>query len=201
MSVSLFDARFDPRELEVVVSDLLIATADSSDVLLDTAVTEVLRQLRHTLKMDAVFVAEFVEGRRVFRFVDCEGSVPIAEGDSSPLEQSYCQRVVQGRMPELVKDVAKLPDAASLPPTPIAVGAHLSTPIVMPDGQAFGTLCCFSEAPNEALRVRDLATLRHCAQLVARRLNANRAAAAAHEHDTEFMAPEWSLDPIEHRRR
>lgn len=199
--MNLFEQRFGSRELEVVISDLLVATAESSDALLDDSVSQVLRMLRQSMGLDVVFVSEFVDGRRVFRFVDAEGSAPLRPGESSPLEESYCQRVVDGRMPGLVHDVAKLPDAASLPPTPLRVGAHLSTPIVMNNGDTYGTLCCFSGSPNEALRMRDLTTLRHCAQLVARKLEATRRMREQSMQDTEIMAPDWALEPIEPRRR
>ena len=175
----LFKKRFGSDDVEVVISDLLVATADSSDTLLDDSITLVLQRLRESLRIDVVFVSEFVEGQRVFRFVDSNGSAPMAPGDSSPLEQGYCKLVVDGRMPEFVKDVAKLLATVGLPATSVSVGAHLSTPIVLTDGQAYGTLCCFSAAPNEALRPRDLTALRH----------------------TEIMAPDWALEPIDPVRR
>jgi GAF domain-containing protein len=199
--MNLFEQRFGSRDVEVVISDLLVATADSSDALLDDSVSQVLGMLRQSLKMDVVFVSEFVDGRRVFRFVDADGRAPIAAGESSPLEESYCKLVVDGRLPELVTDVARLSASVPLPKAGIPVGAHLSTPIVMNDGQAYGTLCCFSASPNEALRLRDLTTLRHCAQLVARKLEAGRALRERAMQDTEIMAPDWALQPIEPRRR
>lgn len=199
--MNLFEQRFGSRDLEVVISDLLVATAESSDALLDDSVSQVLRMLRESMGMDVVFVSEFVEGRRVFRFVDATGAAPLRPGESSPLEETYCQRVVDGRMPGLVTDVAKLPDAAALPRTPMRIGAHLSTPIVLKNGETYGTLCCFSTSPNEALRLRDLTTLRHCAQLVARKLEATRAARERAMQDTEILAPDWALEPIEPRRR
>jgi len=191
--------RFGTEDLEVIVSDLLVATADSSDALLDDSVSQVLRLLREQMKMDVVFVSEFVAGRRVFRFVDAAGAAPIGVGDSSPLEESWCKYVVDGRLPELVHDAAQVPASVGLPATTIRVGAHLSTPIVMGDGHAFGTLCCFSAAPNEALRLRDLMTLRHCAQLVARKLEAVRGRQQQAMQDTEIMAPDWALEPIDRR--
>jgi len=152
--------------------------------------------------MDVVFVSEFVNGQRVFRFVDAGGAaLPFGPGDSSPLEQSYCKLVVDQRLPELVPDVAKLPRSIPLPPTDVKVGAHLSTPIVMKDGRAFGTLCCYSAAPNEALQHRDLSALRHCAQLVARKLEVVREHQQRALQDTEIMAPDWALEPIEPTRR
>lgn len=199
--MNLFEQRFGSRDVEVVISDLLVATADSSDALLDDSVSQVLSMLRQTLRMDVVFVSEFVDGRRVFRFVDADGPAPIAPGESSPLEESYCKLVVDGRLPGLITDVARLSPPVPLPKTPVPIGAHLSTPIVMKDGQAYGTLCCFSAAPNEALRLRDLTALRHCAQLVARKLELTRGERERAAQDTEIMAPDWALQPIEPRHR
>ncbi|TXC66336.1 hypothetical protein FSC37_11985 [Piscinibacter aquaticus] len=78
--MNLFEHRFGSRELEVVISDLLVATAESSDALLDDSVSQVLRMLRQSMGLDVVFVSEFVDGRRVFRFVDAEGSAPLRPG-------------------------------------------------------------------------------------------------------------------------
>lgn len=133
----------------------------------------VLRLLREQLRMDVVFVSEFADGQRVFRFVDSAPGAPtVPVGGADPLEESYCQRVVDGRLAELVQDAAKVP---GLPPTPFPVGGHLSTPIRLPDGSVYGTLCCFSLAPSRHLRDRDLVNLRHCAQLVARKVNVAQA--------------------------
>lgn len=162
----------DPSALSVHISELLVATAESSDPGIDRAVTTVLRLLREQLRMDVVFVSEFADGQRVFRFVDSAPDAPsVPVGGADPLEASYCQRVVDGRLAELVQDAATV---AGLPPTPFPVGGHLSTPIRLPDGSIYGTLCCFSTAPNRRLRDRDLVNLRHCAQLVARKVNVAR---------------------------
>ncbi|MET0351478.1 MAG: GAF domain-containing protein [Rhizobacter sp.] len=171
----------DPNALSVHISELLVATAEASDPGIDEAVTTVLRLLREQLRMDVVFVSEFADGRRVFRFVDRTADAPaVTVGASDPLEASYCQRVVDGRLAELVHDASTVP---GLPATDVKVGAHLSTPIRLPDGSIYGTLCCFSTAPNRHLRDRDLVNLRHCAQLVGRKVN------VAQERGQQ---PDWS---------
>jgi GAF domain-containing protein len=76
--------------------------------------------------------------------------------------------VIDGRLPQLVCDVAAWPHAADLPKVDFPVGAHLSTPIVLRGGVIYGTLCCFSFAANEALAQRDLKRLRMASELVAR---------------------------------
>ncbi len=183
--------RLDERNLSVVVSELLVATADSADPLVDGSVGEVLAMLRRKLGMDVVFVSEFVDGRRVFRFVDHSGpEAVIRPGDGNPVEESFCIRVVDGRLPGLIHDVAQLPAGTDVPPTPVQVGGHLSTPIVLKTGETYGTLCCFSAQPRPELRAHDLDTLKLCAKLVARKVELTRGGG--------FSEPpaDWSLEPL-----
>ena len=171
--------RLAANEFDRRLSRLAVATADQSDPLVDDAVNDVLRLVREILKMDVAFVSHFQGGRRVFRNVQAgDGNSVIAVGGSDPLESSFCQRVIDGRLPQLVHDVAKLRDVAALPPTPFPVGAHLSTPLVLGDGTVYGTLCCFSFAPNETLtKERDLKRLQMAARLAARLVDQGKARA------------------------
>jgi hypothetical protein len=168
--MSLLDP-LDPAALEVKVSELLVATADAWDPALDGRIAEVLLALRRQLRMDVVFVAEFVDGERVFRFVHGGEPLGIRAGDAASLEQSYCKRVVEGRMPELVADARPLVASGLLPETGITVGAHLSTPVVLADGSVYGTVCCFSTSAQPELQASALACLRQCARLVARKVD------------------------------
>jgi GAF domain-containing protein len=146
-----------------------VVTADMSHAQVDHSVREVLKLMREHLAMDVAFVSHFTDGRRFFRQIDAEDLEWLnAEGTSDALERSFCQRVVDGRLPQLIRDVRKLPNFADLPKTPVPIGAHLSVPIVLPDGTVYGTLCCFSHAPNEDLTQRDLKRLRMAADMTAR---------------------------------
>ena len=176
----------DPNALEVQISELLVATADTYDPALDRRITEVLLLLRKQLRMDVVFVSEFADGDRVFRFVDGGDAIGVRAGDAAPLEQSYCQRVVQGRVPELISDARPFVARGELPDVGIAVGAYLSTPVVLEDGRVYGTVCCFSTSPQPDLQAGTLACLRQCARLVARKVNV--------QQRTPFptLEPDWS---------
>ena len=115
----LFDPGYRPEDLEVQVSELLVATADESDELIDRSISDVLRLLRDRMKMDVVFVSQFAEGQRVIRYVDTDPGNPLLSvGDADPLEVSWCQRVVDGRLPEFIPDARRLPASAmrSCPP-------------------------------------------------------------------------------------
>ena len=192
--MSLFQL-YKNEDLSVVVSELLVATADSTDPLVDGSVNEVLSALRERLNMDVVFVGEMVNGQRVFRFVDRTAGAPeLRPGEGNPVEETYCQRIIDGRLPPLILDAATLPAGSDVPPSPIRVGAHLSTPIVLKGGRIFGTLCCFSQAPNPRLQQKDLMLLQQCAQLVARKLDL---AEAQGVRDPAPLVPNWSLEPVE----
>lgn len=132
-----------------------------------SGIETILRAVRTHLGMDVGFVSEFSNGRRVFRHVEsADGKQCIDVGSSDPLDQSYCHWVVEGRLPQLIRDPADHPFARSLPATKaVPVGAHLSVPIRLRDGRVYGTFCCFSMAPDPSLTERDLSVLRAFAQV------------------------------------
>ncbi len=182
---------FREEELTVIISELLVATADSSDPLLDDSVSQLLHAMRLKMSMDVVFVSEFVDGQRMFRHVDAAADAPAIEaGASNPAEESVCQRVVEGRVPELVQNLSAMP-AEQLPPLPFTIGAHLSTPIVLTDKRVYGTLCCFSAAPRPDLVQADLDKLKLCATLVARKVE------LAHSRGVKEPPPDWKLEPTD----
>lgn len=183
---------FGPDDFSVKVSELLVATSDQSDEMLDGSIGEVLRLLRERMGMDVVFVSEFVEGRREFRRVEqAPGVQVLAEGDSEPLEQSWCQRVVDGRLPQFIADARKDPAAAPLLKNlKFPIGTHISTPLVLSNGEVYGTLCCFSFEPNGKSGEEDLSRLKLTARLAAQRLEHRRQVRPA-----PGKVPDWTLKP------
>lgn len=140
---------------------------DTDGLSSESHIRKVLNIVRTHLDMDVGFVSEFVDGKRVFRHVDGDQS-PVAPGDSNPLEESFCQRVVDGRLPELMTDACENVEALAMPVTrELPVGAHMSVPLRLPDGRVFGTFCCFSFLANPSLNARDLRILRAFAAIVA----------------------------------
>lgn len=182
-----YEEGFDPEDISVKVSELLVATADASDELIDEAVTDTLALLRERLKMDVVFVSEFVDGKRVFRYVDAPKNPPTVEvGGSDPLEESWCQRVVDGRIPQLIPDMDKFAGKSTLPQPPFSIGTHLSTPILLNSGQVYGTLCCFSFSPSETIQQRDLKNLKSVAMLVANKIDKSQASPVTSKEPVTF---------------
>ena len=164
-----------PGTMEVKVAELLVATADQADYLIDGSVREVLKLLRDRMRMDVVFVSEFTGGVRELRAVaQSEGHETVAEGQTDPLETTWCQRVVDGRLPELVPDGAVLQDSGQAPPAACPIGTYLSTPIVLGSGEVYGTLCCFSFGVNPQVTELDVKKLRYTADLTAKKIDRSR---------------------------
>lgn len=129
---------------------------------------KMLAIVRAHLGMDVGFVSEFAEGRRVFRLVDAGVETAVVAGASDPLEESYCQRIVDGRLPEIIHDAGATTATAKLPVTrALSIGAYIGVPMRLRDGCVYGTLCCFARQPDRTLGRRDLATLRAFADLMA----------------------------------
>jgi EAL domain-containing protein (putative c-di-GMP-specific phosphodiesterase class I) len=131
-------------------------------------VDSILDAVRTHLGMDIAFASRFVDGRREFTHISANCPVPAQPGDSEPVEDTYCHRIIQGRLPELILDASTYEAAADLPITKaLPVGSHLNVPLRLRDGSLYGTFCCLSRKPDLSLTARDLSTLRAFADLAA----------------------------------
>jgi hypothetical protein len=154
-----FDFDYAPGALEVRVSELAVATADWSDPIVDDALCTVLRLFREQHAIDAAFVLELVDGRRVQRSPNgaSYGSFHTARF-GNPLDFAMaCQAV----------------------PRTTDATCYVSVPIVLLDGRVYGTLYGPCRDLAEEARQRDLARLELTAQLAARLIDARRAPAPA----------------------
>lgn len=132
----------------------------------------ILRAARTHLGMEIGFISEFVDGRRIFRNVEsADGRGCIEVGGSDPLEESYCHWIVQGKLPQLIRDPADHPLTERFAATKaLPVGAHLSVPIRLRNGEIYGTFCCFSFDPDQSLTERDLATMKAFAEIASQQI-------------------------------
>ncbi|MGE5384251.1 MAG: EAL domain-containing protein [Betaproteobacteria bacterium] len=151
----------------------VVAGIDGSEASTADVMMEALHAIRQHFAMEVAFVSEFSQGRRIFRYVDAAADRQIIKiGDSNPLDESYCVRVVDGRLPGLIPDACQLPAALELPvTTALPVGAHLSVPIHLRDGRVYGTFCCFSTRPDPSLRERDLAMMQVFADFAGKQID------------------------------
>lgn len=136
----------------------------------ENSVPDLLHAIRSHLNMDVAFVSEFTQGQRLFRYVDSDWlDNPLKIDDGHPLEESYCQRIVDGRLPELIPDTGRHPAARALAITSdLPIGAYLGVPIRLSDGSIYGAFCCLSRTNDTTLNTRDLNLMRVFADLASK---------------------------------
>jgi len=101
-------------------------------------------------------------------------------------------------------DTSLVPAAMALPETrAIPVGAHLSVPVQLSNGEIYGTLCCFSRAPNLTLGERDLRLMRALGEVLASRIEESLVEARARQRAADELrqvmaegAPRIVFQPI-----
>ena len=164
--------------------------ADLGDVATHPSVEQAVEAMRDFLGMEVAFVTEFVEGQQVFRVLRGDGeSFGVEEGSEMPLEETYCQRVLLGRLPNLMPDVRGDERSASLAVTEAAgVGAFVSVPITFADGNFYGTLCAASHSAQPDFEYRDLQFLRVFARVVADQIERERLLADARRLEQQATA-------------
>lgn len=146
-------------------------------------VEAILDAARQHLGMEIAFAARYVDGRREFTHIRTDLPLPQRPGDSEPNEETFCWHVLEGRLPELIPDVADHPLALTLPITlALPVGCHMDVPLRLKDGSVYGSFCCLSRTADRSLGERDLATLRAFASLAAGQIE--RELEAEHGHTT-----------------
>lgn len=148
----------------------------------EVAIGRLLHAAREYVGLEIAFVSQFIDGARIFRYVDASaGSHIIAVGEGDPIEESYCHLVATGQLPELITDARSHPVTAQLSASQtVGVGTHLSVPITLPDGRIYGTFCCFDQEVVPSIQERDVEVLRMLANIASEYL-------VASEYRTEEM--------------
>ncbi len=135
-------------------------------------IERLLSTVREALEMDVAFVSEFAEDQLVFRALEGDAeSFGWREGEGFPLDESYCKRVLDGRIPNVVLDARSEDLTKDLWVTgEVDIGSYVAVPVVLPDGRPYGTLCCASHKPDPRLRERDLGLMEGVARELSRQL-------------------------------
>jgi EAL domain-containing protein (putative c-di-GMP-specific phosphodiesterase class I) len=150
------------------LAELARLTMDGSS----DAIERILSLARAALDMDVALVGSF-DSDFVVQAVDGEQEwFGIDAGMRIDPAETYCQRMIQGELPHLVRDTAEDERTADLPLTREAgVGAYVGVPIRLWDGTLYGTLCCLSRVAEPSLNDRDVRFLRVLAEILADQLD------------------------------
>jgi GAF domain-containing protein len=108
-------------------------------------VPEVLALARARTGVEAVLVTEVDDGREVVRGIDRDDMFPSLEpGMSTELSETICDRLLTGRVGNLVADVRADPELADLSLVRFGgIGAYLGVPMTAADARVY-VLCCLA---------------------------------------------------------
>lgn len=160
-----------------------------------------LEAMREFLGMDVAYTSEIVGDQMTLRALDGDGdSFCIAEGRSLPVEQTYCQRVMTGRLPNVNPDIRGDDRAATMPITQIAgIGAFTSVPLHFTDGRLYGTLCAASHEAKPSLGHRELQFLHVFARIVADQLERDEVQGLAQRAESQASAAATLIAAVDAR--
>lgn len=132
------------------------------------SIRQLLELARRHLGMDVAWVSRFSAGGQVFEQVAeaTPGTGPPV-GSEEPLAGSYCVRVLDGRLPPVVRDARVDPTTRDLQVTEtLGIGSYVGVPLTSPQGEVSGMLCCIGGAANSQVTEQDLQFLSGLADVI-----------------------------------
>ena len=134
-------------------------------------ITAALELARAETEMDVAVLGEIYDGREVVRFVAGDGSFGLAPGASMPIEDTYCHRLLTGRLSNVVPDAHAEDQLRDLQIT--RIGAYIGVPFTTLDARLY-VLCCLAHEQQPHLGERDLLFLRGIGQTIVAELEKPR---------------------------
>ena len=124
-------------------------------------ITGMLRLALSETQMDVAVLGEVCDGREVVRYLAGDGgSFGLSSGASMPIEDTYCHRLLTGRLSNVVPDAQADMHVRDLAITRAArVGAYIGVPLTGLDARLY-VLCCLAHERRPELCGRDVQFLR-----------------------------------------
>lgn len=132
------------------------------------ALDRVVEFVQRQLPLDVAYVAELQDDRLLYRAVAGDAaSFNITLNEARAAGGTYCQRLVAGEIPTVVRDALGDQGLIDLGLTrEPRIGSYIGVPLRLPDGTLYGTLCCLGREPNQALDERDARLLSMLGELI-----------------------------------
>lgn len=142
-------------------------TAERPEIPVDLART-LLGVVRQRLGLDTAWLSSFHDGMQIIEVLDGNAnSLDVSPGQRSHLSESYCVRVIDGRLPAVIPDTAANKITAALPITRVAnIGAYVGVPVLGHGGAMVGMVCVASQDAKPYLDDDDLRIVKKVADLI-----------------------------------
>jgi hypothetical protein len=130
-------------------------------------ITGALKLAHMQTHMDVAVLGEVCDGREVVRYLAGDGgSFGLSPGASMPIEDTYCHRLLTGRLSNVVPDAHANEQVRDLEITRAArVGAYIGVPLTGLDAHLY-VLCCLSHERRPQLGERDVLLLRDLGEAI-----------------------------------
>ena len=142
--------------------------AGTNAVVGDGVVDRVLALARVHLGLDISWFSRFSGDVHILEQVSGDTArFNVSAGTNSPAFASYCSRVVAGELPNVIPDALADERTCDLPLTQyVGIGAYAGVPVVLPDGEVYGMLCCIGRDAHPEIDTGDLRFMRVLASLL-----------------------------------
>jgi EAL domain-containing protein (putative c-di-GMP-specific phosphodiesterase class I) len=128
-----------------------VATLEKLGLDHETAsITQLVEGARRISGGEVAWLAHFHRDEHVFAAISGdEAFFDQKEGDSVPLSDTYCARMVEGEIPNAIPDARRHPITRDLAAnTYAAIGSYVGVPVRLPAGDLYGSLCSASRGPR-----------------------------------------------------
>jgi EAL domain-containing protein (putative c-di-GMP-specific phosphodiesterase class I) len=134
----------------------------------DQQIADLLVTAKESLDLSVAFLSRLDGTTQHLEVVETSVPVLVQEGAKVRQDTSFCQAILDGRLPAVIPDVKRFPEAMALPSARIPrIRSYVSTPVHLSDGSLYGTFCAFGFTSDKQLGKRDLALVKVLASAAA----------------------------------
>ncbi|MGY1682547.1 EAL domain-containing protein [Geodermatophilus sp. SYSU D01176] len=134
----------------------------------DQQIADLLVTAKESLDLSVAFLSRLDGTTQHLEVVETSVPVLVQEGAKVRQDASFCQAILDGKLPAVIPDVKRFPLAMSLPSARIPrIRSYVSTPVHLSDGTLYGTFCAFGFRSDKELGKRDEALMKVLASAAA----------------------------------
>jgi len=123
-------------------------------------IAELLQTARTSLRLSVAFLSRLDGTTQHLEVVESSLPLIFRDGITQKQETSFCQAILDGKLPAVIPDVKAHPLAMTLPTARIPrIRSYVSAPVVLSDGSLYGTFCAFGFTSDKELAERDEALM------------------------------------------
>lgn len=153
-------------------------------------VAELLRTAKDALGLSVAFLSRMDGTTQHLEVVESALPFLFPEGARLKQETSFCQAILDGRLPAVIPDVRRHPEAMALPAARFPrLRSYVSVPVTLSDGTVYGTFCAAGLTADKGLSKRDRALMEVLASAAAVIIEPGVAADALRHDIEQRLAP------------